>query len=153
MIFSIQQDCQKTRPFGTGVFVKCDQRQKINIFEHVSNICLAKKKSLKCSPKCQTSFFREFQISNFVRGACPGPPQRGMSLCNMLCLLHVCKHNLACSSGVANVISLVSWLNKLGRFLHQNFFHVNQHLKIKNLYQAFPKDNWQHRQQILSRNQ
>ena len=66
-----------------------------------------------------------------------------MSLCNMLCLLHVCKHNLACSSGVllgrANIISLVSWF-KLGRFLHQNFFHVNQHLKIKKLYQAFPKE-------------
>lgn len=45
MIFSIQQDCQKTRPFGTGVFVKCDQRQKINIFEHVSNICVWQKKS------------------------------------------------------------------------------------------------------------
>ena len=53
MIFSIQRDCQKTRPFGTGVFVKCDERQKINIFEHVSNISVwQKKKSLKCSPKC-----------------------------------------------------------------------------------------------------
>ena len=63
-----------------------------------------------------------------------------MSLCNMLCLLYVCKHNLACSSGVLlgrpNVISLVSWF-KLGRFLHQNFFHVNQHLKIKKLYSGF----------------
>ena len=65
-----------------------------------------------------------------------------MSLCNMLCLLHVCKHNLACSLGVflrrANVISLVSWF-KLGRFLYQNFFHVTNTWRSKNYIRLFPK--------------
>ena len=80
MIFSIQQDCQKTRPFGTGVFVKCDQRQKINIFEHVSNICVWQKKSHSNVPQNARHHFSEsskYQIFSGEhaldppRGACP----------------------------------------------------------------------------------
>ena len=59
MIFSIQQDCQKTRPLGTGVFVKCDQRQKINIFEHVSKIYVWQKKSHSNVPQNARHHFSE----------------------------------------------------------------------------------------------
>ena len=80
MIFSIQQDCQKTRPLGTGVFVKCDQRQKINIFEHVSNICVWQKKGHSNVPQNARHHFSEsFKYQTFSgehaldppRGACP----------------------------------------------------------------------------------
>ena len=77
MIFSIQQDCQKTRPFGTGVFVKCDQRQKINIFEHVSHICLAKKKVTQMFPKMLNIIFQRVSNITFSQGSMPWTPPRG----------------------------------------------------------------------------
>ena len=77
MIFSIQQDCQKTTPFGTGVFVKCDQRQKINIFEHVSNICLAKKKVTQMFPKMLDIIFQRVSNIKFCQGSMPWTPLEG----------------------------------------------------------------------------
>ena len=77
MIFSIQQDCQKTRPFGTGVFVKCDQRQKINIFEHVSNICVWQKKVTQMFPKMLDIVFQRVPNIKFSEGSMPWIPLEG----------------------------------------------------------------------------